>query len=105
MREYEKQQADMEKLATFVRVNKANGVAASAKSKKKVRHAMHCGLGTIAVHHVMHPGRIAPVPTPIRCWRSSRTTHALHYYALHYVLHYAVHYVMHDVMHCVPMPS
>ena len=26
----------MEKLATFVRVNKANGVAASAKSKKKV---------------------------------------------------------------------
>ena len=36
MREYEKQQADMEKLATFVRVNKANGVAASAKSKKKV---------------------------------------------------------------------
>ena len=33
---YEKQQADMEKLETFVRVNKANGVAASAKSKKKV---------------------------------------------------------------------
>jgi len=36
MRVYEKQQADMEKLETFVRVNKANGVAASAKSKKKV---------------------------------------------------------------------
>jgi len=33
---YEKQQADMEKLETFVRVNKANGVASSAKSKKKV---------------------------------------------------------------------
>ena len=33
---YEKQQADMEKLSTFVRVNKANGVANSAKSKKKV---------------------------------------------------------------------
>eukprot|EP00217_Crustomastix_stigmatica_P007320 CAMPEP_0183789458 /NCGR_PEP_ID=MMETSP0803_2-20130417/434_1 /TAXON_ID=195967 /ORGANISM="Crustomastix stigmata, Strain CCMP3273" /LENGTH=639 /DNA_ID=CAMNT_0026033629 /DNA_START=85 /DNA_END=2004 /DNA_ORIENTATION=+ len=33
---YEKQQADMEKLATFVRVNRANGVATSAKSKKKV---------------------------------------------------------------------
>eukprot|EP00937_MAST-01D_sp_MAST-1D-sp2_P001723 g1723.t1 len=33
---YERQQADMEKLATFVRVNKANGVASSAKSKKKV---------------------------------------------------------------------
>eukprot|EP00928_Gymnodinium_smaydae_P100037 TRINITY_DN970_c2_g1_i3.p1 TRINITY_DN970_c2_g1~~TRINITY_DN970_c2_g1_i3.p1 ORF type:complete len:610 (-),score=156.76 TRINITY_DN970_c2_g1_i3:249-2078(-) len=33
---YDKQQDDMEKLATFVRVNKANGVAASAKSKKKV---------------------------------------------------------------------
>ena len=28
----------MEKLETFVRVNKANGVAASAKSKKKVRN-------------------------------------------------------------------
>ncbi|KAL1524264.1 hypothetical protein AB1Y20_019167 [Prymnesium parvum] len=36
LRVYEKQQADMEKLETFVRVNKANGVAASAKSKKKV---------------------------------------------------------------------
>ena len=36
MREYEKQQADMKKLEDFVRVNKANGVAASAKSKKKV---------------------------------------------------------------------
>ena len=36
LREYEKQQADMEKLSEFVRVNKANGVAASAKSKKKV---------------------------------------------------------------------
>ena len=35
-RVYEKQQADMEKLSEFVRVNKANGVAASAKSKKKV---------------------------------------------------------------------
>ena len=33
---YEKQQADMEKLSNFVRVNKANGVATSAKSKKKV---------------------------------------------------------------------
>jgi len=33
---YEKQQADMEKLETFVRVNRANGVASSAKSKKKV---------------------------------------------------------------------
>ena len=33
---YEKQQADMQKLEDFVRVNKANGVAASAKSKKKV---------------------------------------------------------------------
>ena len=33
---YEKQHADMEKLSDFVRVNKANGVAASAKSKKKV---------------------------------------------------------------------
>lgn len=36
MKQYEKQQADMEKLETFVRVNKANGVASSAKSKKKV---------------------------------------------------------------------
>lgn len=36
MRVYEKQQADMWKLQEFVRVNKANGVAASAKSKKKV---------------------------------------------------------------------
>ena len=33
---YEKQKADMEKLETFVRVNRANGVATSAKSKKKV---------------------------------------------------------------------
>jgi len=33
---YEKQQADIEKLSTFVRVNRANGVAQSAKSKKKV---------------------------------------------------------------------
>ena len=33
---YKKQQADMDKLATFVRVNRANGVANSAKSKKKV---------------------------------------------------------------------
>jgi ATP-binding cassette subfamily F protein 2 len=33
---YGKQQADMEKLSEFVRVNKANGVATSAKSKKKV---------------------------------------------------------------------
>jgi len=33
---YDKQQADIEKLADFVRVNKANGVAMSAKSKKKV---------------------------------------------------------------------
>jgi ATP-binding cassette subfamily F protein 2 len=36
IREYEKQQADIEKLETFVRVNRANGVAQSAKSKKKV---------------------------------------------------------------------
>lgn len=33
---YDKQQADIEKLTDFVRVNKANGVASSAKSKKKV---------------------------------------------------------------------
>lgn len=33
---YEKQQADMQKLEDFVRVNKANGVAQSAKSKDKV---------------------------------------------------------------------
>jgi len=33
---YEKQQADMKKLEDFVRVNRANGVATSAKSKKKV---------------------------------------------------------------------
>mmetsp|Transcript_54580 Transcript_54580/g.151425 ORF Transcript_54580/g.151425 Transcript_54580/m.151425 type:complete len:598 (-) Transcript_54580:67-1860(-) len=36
MKTYEKQQADIEKLSTFVRVNRANGVAQSAKSKKKV---------------------------------------------------------------------
>ena len=36
MRVYDKQQADLDKLETFVRVNKANGVASSAKSKKKV---------------------------------------------------------------------
>lgn len=36
LKQYEKQQADMEKLETFVRVNRANGVATSAKSKKKV---------------------------------------------------------------------
>eukprot|EP00656_Telonema_subtile_P045677 TRINITY_DN51941_c0_g1_i1.p1 TRINITY_DN51941_c0_g1~~TRINITY_DN51941_c0_g1_i1.p1 ORF type:complete len:628 (+),score=184.31 TRINITY_DN51941_c0_g1_i1:56-1939(+) len=36
MKVYEKQQADMDKLSTFVRVNRANGVAQSAKSKKKV---------------------------------------------------------------------
>ena len=36
IRLYEKQQADMEKLANYVRINKANGVAASAKSKQKV---------------------------------------------------------------------
>ena len=36
IRVYEKQQAGMEKLETYVRVNRANGVAASAKSKKKV---------------------------------------------------------------------
>jgi ATP-binding cassette subfamily F protein 2 len=36
MKVYEKQQADIEKLSTFVRVNRANGVAQSAKSKKKV---------------------------------------------------------------------
>ena len=34
---YEKQQADMGKLEKFVEVNRANGVATSAKSKKKVR--------------------------------------------------------------------
>ena len=33
---YEKQQADMGKLEKFVEVNRANGVATSAKSKKKV---------------------------------------------------------------------
>jgi ATP-binding cassette subfamily F protein 2 len=33
---YDKQQDDMHKLSEFVRVNKANGVAMSAKSKKKV---------------------------------------------------------------------
>ena len=33
---YEKQQADIEKLANFVDKNRANGVATSAKSKKKV---------------------------------------------------------------------
>lgn len=33
LKEYGKQQADIEKLSTFVRVNKANGVAMSAKSK------------------------------------------------------------------------
>lgn len=37
MRVFDKQQADMQKLEDFVRVNKANGVAASAKSKKKAR--------------------------------------------------------------------
>lgn len=36
MRMYEKQQADIDKLETFCRVNRANGVAQSAKSKKKV---------------------------------------------------------------------
>eukprot|EP00415_Alexandrium_ostenfeldii_P001492 UN1492 len=36
MKLYDKQQADIDKLATFVRVNRANGVATSAKSKKKV---------------------------------------------------------------------
>jgi len=36
MKLYEKQQADMEKLSEFVRVNKANGVANSAKSKLRV---------------------------------------------------------------------
>jgi len=35
-KQYEKQQTDIEKLSTFVRVNKANGVAQSAKSKLKV---------------------------------------------------------------------
>mmetsp|Transcript_102530 Transcript_102530/g.256919 ORF Transcript_102530/g.256919 Transcript_102530/m.256919 type:complete len:600 (+) Transcript_102530:86-1885(+) len=35
-KQYEKQQADMQKLSDFVRVNRANGVAQSAKSKKKV---------------------------------------------------------------------
>lgn len=33
---YEKQRADIEKLEDFVRVNKANGAAASAKSKQRV---------------------------------------------------------------------
>lgn len=36
MRAYNKQQADMWKLSEYVRVNKANGNAASAKSKKRV---------------------------------------------------------------------
>jgi len=36
MKLFQKQQDDIEKLSTFVRVNKANGVAQSAKSKKKV---------------------------------------------------------------------
>lgn len=36
MKLYEKQQADIDKLANFVRTNRANGVATSAKSKKKV---------------------------------------------------------------------
>jgi ATPase subunit of ABC transporter with duplicated ATPase domains len=36
LRVYEKQQADMDKLEKFVEVNRANGVANSAKSKKKV---------------------------------------------------------------------
>mmetsp|Transcript_55956 Transcript_55956/g.144383 ORF Transcript_55956/g.144383 Transcript_55956/m.144383 type:complete len:598 (+) Transcript_55956:67-1860(+) len=40
LKQYEKQQADMEKLENFVRVNKANGVASSAKSKKKVLEKM-----------------------------------------------------------------
>ena len=35
-KQYEKQQADIEKLANFVEKNRANGVATSAKSKKKV---------------------------------------------------------------------
>jgi len=43
---YEKQQADMEKLSDFVRVNKANGVAASAKSKKKVLEKLEDGAVT-----------------------------------------------------------
>jgi len=36
VRAYEKQQADLQKLADFVRINKANGKANAAKSKKKV---------------------------------------------------------------------
>lgn len=36
MKLFQKQQDDIEKLSTFVRVNRANGVATSAKSKKKV---------------------------------------------------------------------
>ena len=36
MKVYKKQQADMHKLSEFVRVNKANGVASSAKSKQRV---------------------------------------------------------------------
>jgi len=40
---YEKQQADMAKLATFVRVNKANGKASSAKSKKRVLEKIQDG--------------------------------------------------------------
>eukprot|EP00929_Paragymnodinium_shiwhaense_P019791 TRINITY_DN1337_c0_g1_i1.p1 TRINITY_DN1337_c0_g1~~TRINITY_DN1337_c0_g1_i1.p1 ORF type:complete len:642 (-),score=181.53 TRINITY_DN1337_c0_g1_i1:511-2346(-) len=35
-KQFEKQQDDIQKLETFVRVNRANGVASSAKSKKKV---------------------------------------------------------------------
>ena len=40
---YEKQQADIDKLSDFVRVNKANGVASSAKSKKKVLEKLETG--------------------------------------------------------------
>ena len=61
MREYEKQQADMEKLATFVRVNKANGVAASAKSKKKVLEKLD---PTPNPSPHPYPLTLAPTPSP-----------------------------------------
>ena len=40
---YEKQQADMAKLSDFVRINKANGKADAAKSKKKVLEKVEAG--------------------------------------------------------------
>ena len=40
---YEKQQADMQKLSDFVRINRANGKADAAKSKKKVLEKVEAG--------------------------------------------------------------